>query len=266
MTRFKATGYTEYCPCHDAPTLVVDPGRSRSGVSPERNQREKLDTDCRSEDTTTLIALTEETLKRWWTSPIIVPPFFLTPKFGTPDSYQPELKSLGEEWNAKKADAIRCVVRIALSNAIVLWPATFGHQVYFDSRQRIILVEYKLPDIQKLVVDWRREAASQLDLVERLICGWATRLLFDLAALLEAIPLRAIALNGFVAIPNSVAGADRTTVVLSVVAERQTLLSLDIDALNPRSAFHTLKGRLTESLGECSPITALVIPRRRRHE
>jgi hypothetical protein len=218
MKRFKATGFTEYCPCHDAPTLV-------------------------SEAKSEFVASTA--------------------KFEAPETVEPDLKNSREEWNSAP-EAIRRAVRIAVGNADIPWPPTSGHRAYLDMGQRILLIEYKLPDVHKLAFDPRQDSKAQPDLAEQLICRWAIQLLVDLATRLETIPLRAIALNGFTALTNSVVGPDQTALVLSVVAGSQTLLSLDIDKTDSRSTFQMLNGRMTESLLACSPIAALVAPKSRR--
>jgi len=78
---------------------------------------------------------------------------------------------LREAWNAQRPKAIRCIVAIPLNNANVPWPATYGHRVYFDNSNRLLLVEYNLPDIHKLSFNWSLGSGTQaqLNLKEQLL-------------------------------------------------------------------------------------------------
>jgi hypothetical protein len=127
----------------------------------------------------------------------------------------------------------------------------------------LLLVEYNLPDIHKLSFNWSLGSGTQaqLNLKEQLLYSWAMRLLFDLATLVEETHVMDIALTGCVALADCTDREERKRNILSVVANRRVLLSLRIDRINPKEAFHAFKGRMTANLSAYSPVAPLIVAR-----
>ncbi|MFZ0396759.1 MAG: hypothetical protein WAM06_01775 [Methyloceanibacter sp.] len=298
MMRFKATGYTEYCPVYEPPLPPKEPDYSRFKFRSRLKPRPAKPDACECQ----VAAL--EAIRQLLTAPLISSPLVSSeatfeapyPCMSEPRDRLPEtiritqeqyelakvrwnshheqfkvdkktedwiFGKLREAWNAQRPEAIRCIVAIALNNANVPWPATYGHRVYFDNSNRLLLVEYNLPDIHKLSFNWSLGSGTQaqLNLKEQLLYSWAMRLLFDLATLVEEAHVMDIALTGRVALADGTDREERKRNILSVVANRRALLSLRIDRINPKEAFHAFKGRMTANLSAYSPVAPLVVAR-----
>ncbi len=175
------------------------------------------------------------------------------------------LTKLHAAWVAHRPEAVQRAVQVAVDNSNVPWPHTFGHRVQFRPSDGVLLVEYSVPDVARLsFVSKGPRGLKQLgklrsrELQMRLVYTFAMRMLFDLASLVKGTPVAAICLNGHATFIDKTNGHERTETILSVLARPDELLSLQIERIDPQSAFRALKGAMTANLSEYSPIPPIL--------
>ena len=176
------------------------------------------------------------------------------------------LGKLHAAWSAGRPEAIEPGLRIALENSLRWWKAKSNPRVRYDSEAATVLIEFEFPDVEKVrflkegAGGQLRDAAKVLrkQLEERLIYGLALRVVFDLAEATRECPIEKIALNGSSTFVDRATGHERTETILSLFVMPQDVLELRLSHADPKSAFKKLKGIMTASLSEHSPIIPIM--------
>jgi restriction system protein len=85
------------------------------------------------------------------------------------------------------------------------------------------------------------------------------RLLFDLACITRGVqPIQGLCLNGYVTFIDTTNGHERTETILSVFVKPDDLCGLRISHIDPKAAFRALKGSMTASLVDYSPVAPIM--------
>ncbi len=145
-------------------------------------------------------------------------------------------------------------------------------EVDFDPARGILLVDYLLPLPSDLpIAKTVRFNASTGELTETKIPATDIKELYDsvcyqvclrtIHELFEADApkhVRAVAFNGFLRTINAATGHEVSSVLLSVVAEREQFLAVNLAQVDPKACFKNLKGVAASSLIGMAAITPIL--------
>jgi len=138
---------------------------------------------------------------------------------------------------------------------------------FFEANDRLI-VEYALPQInllpkveevrylerENVLMEVPVSDARLNSLYSDLLIKMALIALFKLFQSDVANSLRSVAFNGTVNIIDPATGREINPCVIAVAAENSAFMEMNLSLIDPVACFKRLKGRISENLGELSPI------------
>lgn len=166
-------------------------------------------------------------------------------------------KRLEEFWNRVKRREPAAVCRLFnIAVASVVTPPVFPREWLFeyDAGEDILILDLRLPDFERIQITkevaLKRETKTkpvtvkeQKQLAETASCLYLLRVLHDVVHQDAQGVVKAVALNGWVEYVDATTGKDRSIVVISIFAEKQQLLGIDISRVDPVKCIASLGGR-----------------------
>ena len=177
-----------------------------------------------------------------------------------------------EQYNQKIPDAIIDYCDMVLSNS--KYPDSFQAEWDLDYRPetKILLVDYRLPAVEDLPkvkevkyiqsrdesVDVLLPDSELLRIYDDLIYQIALRTLHELYEADVVKTLDSIILNGWVKSVDKRTGKEITPCIISVQANRDEFLSLNLENVEPKTCFKALKGVGSSKLHSLAPIPPIL--------
>jgi len=177
-----------------------------------------------------------------------------------------------EQYNQKIPDAIIDYCDMVLSNS--KYPDSFQAEWDLDYRPetKILLVDYRLPAVEDLpkvkevkYIQSRDESveillpdSELLRIYDDLVYQIALRTLHELYEADVVKTLDSIILNGWVKSVDKRTGKEITPCIISVQANRDEFLSLNLENVEPKTCFKALKGVGSSKLHSLAPIPPIL--------
>lgn len=164
--------------------------------------------------------------------------------------------SLRADVRAGHSDAIEATATTALRNSRYQEDQPVVH---YDSESRILLVQYVLPDFERIeIVEPEKLKALQgkrlAQQKDKASCSLLLRASYDLACIFESSPVEALALNAEVTFVDPTTGHLRTEVVASLFSRLDEIRKLNISSVEPKAAFKALKGVSAGDFSRINPV------------
>jgi len=145
-------------------------------------------------------------------------------------------------------------------------------QLEYREESRVVVVEYDLPSPDQLpTVESYKYIKSRDDISEKNITQAALKKLFEsviyqicirtIHELFEADvinALDAVAFNGLVTNTNPATGIEETKIIMSIIANKDQFLALDLSKVDPKATFKHMKGVAAASLVDLTPIPPVI--------
>ncbi len=199
------------------------------------------------------------------------------------DAMEKEFLARQSEENAK-VDALEAAWRdgqpeaVAEHASIVLEASEYDEailkqwDVQYDADNKLLLVEYRLPTPEELpIIKSVKFVASTTELKATTISERDKRALFDdlcyqvclrtIHELFEAdVPdhLDAVAFNGWTESVDRATGQKVTSTILSVMVKKEEFLDINLEQVDPKTCFKSLKGVSAASLVGLNPIAPII--------
>ena len=176
-----------------------------------------------------------------------------------------------EAWLAGKRSAIEAYCDIVLSNSRYDECCPQEFELEYSRSNRILIVDYQLPAPEGLpsltevkYVISRKEftekhlpKTKQRKLYDSLLYQITLRTIHELFEADTVAALSAVVFNGYVTSINRGTGKETTACVLSVQANREAFLEIDLAHVDPRICFRAMKGVGSTKLHSITPVPPL---------
>ena len=172
------------------------------------------------------------------------------------------IASLKKDVTQGFTDAIETSAIIALRNSRF---QSEEARAKYDAESQILLIDYHLPNLTEVEIvedtnftsNGRPKAIPTRRLAElrdAALYGFVLGAAYDFANIFENLPVRGIAINGWLSRNDPATGKYRSDVTMSLFAQKAELLELSIEDCDPRIAFKALKGSVGSSPQDYTPI------------
>jgi predicted metal-dependent hydrolase len=164
---------------------------------------------------------------------------------------------LQEFWDRVKnreTAAVHQLFNIAVAKIVT--PIVFPREwlIEYDAEQGILVLDLRLPDFERIAITrqvaLKREvktkpvvAKEQTRLAELASCLYILRVLHEIVQHDLHNVANAVTLNGWVEFVDGTTGRDRSVVIISVFAEKDTLREIDVGRVDPVKCIGSLGGR-----------------------
>lgn len=183
-----------------------------------------------------------------------------------------EIEELRQQYFRKSPSAIVTYCEMVLGNSS--YPDSFpqAFEIDYNSENKILIVEYQLPSLEDLPVlkevkyiqsrDAFKEMyisdAAKRKLYDSLVYQIALRTIHELyeADAIEAI--ESIVFNGWVEAVDVSTGKEITPCIVSIQANREEFLMINLERVEPKACFKSLKGIGSSKLHSLTPIAPVL--------
>jgi restriction system protein len=182
------------------------------------------------------------------------------------------LEGIKSRYQGKDGRAVEEYCDLVLNSS--LYPDYFPQnwQLEYKEESRIVVVEYDLPSPDQLPsVESYKYIKSRDEISEKNLTQAALKNLFEsviyqicirtIHELFEADvinALDAVAFNGLVTNTNPATGIEETKIIMSVIANKDQFLALDLSKVDPKATFKHMKGVAAASLVDLTPIPPVI--------
>jgi len=183
-----------------------------------------------------------------------------------------QVKALRVEYSAGVPSAVEYFCAEVLNNSI--YPEDFprGNILSFNQNSGVLIIDYELPDhsafptVKEVKYIVAREQFQEVPLsdawlkktYDEVLYQIALRTLHELYIADEAEVLKSIVFNGWVQSIDKATGHDTHGCILSVQAEREEFLQINLIQVDPKACFRKLKGIASSKLIELTPVRPIL--------
>lgn len=182
------------------------------------------------------------------------------------------VEQLRSDWIAGAPEAIVEHASLVLDASVYPEQIQKDYELAYNEANGTLLVDYQLPDPNTLPrLKTARFSASTGEIKQTEITTKESRELFDevcyqiclrtIHELFEADTpghLKAIAFNGVVRSVDRSKGKDIESVIMSIHVNREEFLAINLDRIEPRLCFKSLKGIAASSLSGLAPVAPII--------
>lgn len=148
------------------------------------------------------------------------------------------------------------------------FPKSF--EIGYNPESKILIVEYALPNLEELptlsevrftkndLKSYSISEAQLLKLFDATLYNITLRSLHELFFSDEAGAFQAITFNGWVNAINKATGNPENTCVLSVMAQKESFMAINLSQVEPKTCFKNLKGIGSSKLSGLTPIQPIL--------
>lgn len=188
------------------------------------------------------------------------------------EEYNKKINKLKEAYFEKDADSITEYCEIVLNNSE--YPDFFSknYEIEYNPENEILIIEYQFPSPDDFPrVREVKYIASQKTLKENLISDTELNKIFDdamfkitlrtLHEIFEADTInaiKAISLNGWISAVNKATGKKETNCILSIQANKEEFMQIELANVDPKICFKNLKGVASSKLSSLTPIQPIL--------
>jgi restriction system protein len=164
---------------------------------------------------------------------------------------------------------------IALHTQLVLrrspYPSLFPRSIdaAYDPNNRIVVVDYQLPDIEAIPIVKQRERRASFDRVpinaaerrqisDDLLYMIMLRPLREIVVADEADAFSAVVINGWMSFKDKATGQQRSEYLMSIYAKAEQVRAIDFANVDPKTCFRSLKGVSAPRPTQCVPVAPLM--------
>jgi|AntAceMinimDraft_8_1070364.scaffolds.fasta_scaffold26947_1 restriction system protein len=186
--------------------------------------------------------------------------------------YNHKIDKLRNEYFTKEGDAVTEYCEMVLNNST--YPGTFpkSFEIEYNPENQILIIEYDLPPKENLpTINEVKYIASKKELKESYISESQLNKMYDsvmyqitlrtLHELYEADAadaIKAISFNGWVNSINKATGKSENKCILSIQANKEEFLEIQLSNVDPKMCFKTLKGVASSKLSTLTPIQPIL--------
>lgn len=186
--------------------------------------------------------------------------------------YNKKIDQLKEAYFEKDSNSITEYCEIVLNNSE--YPDFFSknYEIEYNPENEILIIEYQFPSPDDFPrIKEVKYIASQKTLKENLISDKELKKIFDeamfkitLRTLHEIFEsdainaIKAISFNGWVNAINKATGKEETNCILSIQANKEEFMQIELENVDPKICFKNLKGVASSKLSSLTPIQPIL--------
>ena len=190
-----------------------------------------------------------------------------------------QVKALREEYKAGDASAVEYFFAEVLNHSAYPDSLPRGNIHHFNQSSGVLIVDYELPDqsafpsIREMKYVAARKQFQEVPVSEswlkktydETLYQIALRTLHELYIADESEVLKSIVFNGWVQSIDRATGKETHGCILSIQAEREEFLQINLSQVDPRACFRKLKGVASSKLIELTPVRPILSINREDH-
>jgi restriction system protein len=190
-----------------------------------------------------------------------------------------QVKALREEYKAGDASAVEYFFAEVLNHSAYPDSLPRGNILHFNQSSGVLIVDYELPDqsafpsIREMKYVAARKQFQEVPVSEswlkktydETLYQIALRTLHELYIADESEVLKSIVFNGWVQSIDRATGKETHGCILSIQAEREEFLQINLSQVDPRACFRKLKGVASSKLIELTPVRPILSINREDH-
>jgi len=192
--------------------------------------------------------------------------------YNNQENYNNKIDELKANYIKKEPNAITEYCEIVLNNSE--YPDSFpkNFEIEFNSENGILIVEYDLPPQDSFpIIKEVKYIASRKELKESYISDAQLNKMYDSAIyqialrtiheLFEADTINAlstVSFNGWVNSINKATGKQENKCILSIQAQKEAFLEIELEHIEPKACFKSLKGVASSKLASLTPIQPIL--------
>jgi len=188
------------------------------------------------------------------------------------EEYNKKIDQLKEAYFEKDTNSITEYCEIVLNNSE--YPDFFSkdYEIEYNPENEILIIEYQFPSPDAFPrIKEVKYIATQKTLKETLISDTELKKIFDdtmykitlrtLHEIFEADAvnaIKAISFNGWVSAINKATGKEETNCILSIQANKEEFMQIELGNVDPKICFKNLKGVASSKLSSLTPIQPIL--------
>jgi restriction system protein len=190
-----------------------------------------------------------------------------------------QIDELHDEYKAGKAPAVEYFLAEVLCRSV--YPDGFpqGNTINFNEDSGVLIVDFELPNqsafptVKEVKYIATREEFQEVSvsdswlkkMYDEVLYQIALRTIHELYIADESEVLKSIVFNGWVQSIDKATGAEAHGCILSVQAEREEFLQINLSQVEPKACFRKLKGIASSKLSELTPVRPILAINKEDH-
>jgi restriction system protein len=190
-----------------------------------------------------------------------------------------QIDELYDEYKAGKASAVEYFLAEVLNRSV--YPDGFpqGNTINFNEDSGVLIVDFELPNqsafptVKEVKYIATREEFQEVSvsdawlkkMYDEVLYQIALRTIHELYIADESEVLKSIVFNGWVQSIDKATGAEAHGCILSVQAEREEFLQINLSQVEPKACFRKLKGIASSKLSELTPVRPILAINKEDH-
>ncbi|MGD0800959.1 MAG: restriction endonuclease [Terracidiphilus sp.] len=188
------------------------------------------------------------------------------------DAQHRQIDSLRDDYKAGESSAVEYFFAEVLNHSS--YPEGFpqGSILFFNQSSGVLIVDFELPNqlafpaIKEIKYIAAREQFQEVPVsdawlkktYDEVLYQIALRTLYELYSADESEVLKSIVFNGWVRSIDKATGVETHGCILSVQAEREEFLQINLSQVEPKACFRKLKGVASSKLTELTPVRPIL--------